>query len=148
MVALHTNEPVKLHRKPAPQKPNRRAEFAARVFDHIPAGLGATPIAGEDLAAAAGLSTDQVQRGVQELRDSHPDLPLVSSPKGYLFTTEAGAVAAYRSARAKSAHTTVRRLWDGTIKPYISQPGFNNREARRTAKEFERVIEDLADILA
>ena len=156
MVTAYRAEPVKLKRKaqtdhaaPKPRsKRSRRAEWAARVFDHIPAGDAAVPISGSDLCALAGLTLNQVQNGVEELRDQHPDLPLVSSTKGYIFTTEMAAVAAYRGARAKSAHTTIRRLWDGTIKPYISQPGFNRNEARQTTKEFERVIEDLADILA
>jgi hypothetical protein len=153
MVASANRAPIPFHPrtekdKGTPKRPSKRLEYATLVFMHIPAGNNAAPISGKDLADLSGLTLMQVAKGIEAIRDDYPEFPLVSSPQGYLFTIDAGAVAKYRSARAKSAHTTIRRLWTGTIKPYISQPGFNSREARRTSKEFERVIEDLADILS
>lgn len=155
MVALHKiispNEPTKLRRRtPTAGRPSKskRPEWAARVFDHIPAGSNDAPISGEDLAALSGLTLSQVSAAIEHLRDNHPDLPLVSSPRGYLFTLDATTVAAYYGARAKAAYTIMRRLYSGAVEPFLRQSGINSKDAKLIAKQFSRAIEDLADIIA
>lgn len=155
MVALHsvihTKEPIPMHDR-APhkgkRKPSQRPEWAARVFDYIPSGANAAPITGEKLGALADLSPSQLNAAIEYIRDNHPDLPLVSGPKGYQFTINASTVAAYYNARAKAAFTIMRRLYDGAVQPFLKQSGISSKDANLIAKQFSRAIEDLADIIS
>lgn len=125
-----------------------KAVLASRVFDCIPVGDKEAPVSRADLCALSGLTVAQVKAGLEYIRDHHPDLPLVHTAAGYRFTTDADSVTANRIEGVRSVLTRMRRLWDGLVNPYISQPGFNQRDLKRVTKQFERVIEDLADILA
>lgn len=126
----------------------KRSEWADVVFDLIPDGPNDAPISRKDLATRTELTLDQVRYGIDYLRDNVPDLPLLSSPEGYIFSIEPDRNAAFKAMRAKLALTVMRRTWLGALRPYLTQAGLDNPAAKLAAKQFERAIEDLADILA
>lgn len=154
MVALHrviNNTPVIIHEHKAARgkrKVSKRPEWAARVFDYIPSGANAAPITGDALCELADLTPSQLTAAIAYIRDNHPELPLISGPQGYQFSINASSVAAYYSARAKAAHTIMRRLYDGAVQPFLKQSGLNSKDAGLIAKQFSRAIEDLADIIS
>jgi hypothetical protein len=126
-------------------KPPKAAEWAERIFNHIPA-LGEAPKSGEQLAADAGLKVTQIQKAIGYLRDTYPEFPLISSPDGYHFTMDADAVNAFRRARMKSALTTIRRTWEGAVKPYLDH--INDEVVSLTVrKQYERLFEDVSDLV-
>lgn len=130
---------IRQRRKRAPMA----ERYADAIFDHIPAEDGGW-IAQGDLAELVELSGAQVAAGVAYLRDNYPELPLVSSTQGYCFTCDEATVNRYRQARMRSALTAVRRLWRGTIKPYVDKTRrVSKREREIITKQFERLIEDL-----
>jgi hypothetical protein len=128
------------------KRPLQREKWADEIFEHIPVNEEGW-ISNADLAEASGLTGAQVAAAVAYMRDSIPDLPLVSGPQGYAFTVNEADVSRFRLQRARSAHTTIRRLWSGVLKPYIDQSG-DQFEAKRTAKQFERLLEDIEELTA
>lgn len=135
-----------------PYGKSKRSEWADLVFEHIPSGPNDVPIGRKDLAALVELTVDQVQNGIDYLRDNLPDLPLLSSREGYIFSIEPDRNAAFKKARAKLSYTVMRRTWLGALKPYLTQASLDNPDAKAAmklaAKQFERAIEDLAEIVA
>jgi hypothetical protein len=129
----------------------KRLSYAEQVLTFIPSTEGAEPISVADLSIKTGLSPDDVRDGVAMLRDvftGESDTPLLSSPKGYVFTFDAAQNAAFRQNRAKTAHTIIRRAWHGAIKRYIaSLPIEQQAEAKLITKGFERVLDDLGDLV-
>lgn len=125
-------------------RPALRHEWADAVFDEIPAD-GESPITAADLAKATGLTITQVAAGVAYLRDQHPEFPLLSSKEGYQFSLDPEAVVTFQRWRARAALTTMRRLWVGAVRPYLEKAA---RKPERTlvTKQFERLLEDLADV--
>lgn len=121
-----------------------RHTWADAVFDVIPAD-GERPISVETLAVKTGLTKRQVQSGVAYLRDQHPEFPLISSGDGYQFTVDSEAIVAFQRWRARSALTTMRRLWTGAVQPYLEKKA-TKRERAAATKQFERLLEDLADV--
>lgn len=129
----------------------KRLSYAEQVLTFIPSAEGAEPISAAELSAKTGLTPGEVQEGVAMLRDvftGDSDTPLLSSPKGYVFTFDAAQNAAFRQNRAKTAHTIIRRSWHGAIKRYIaSLPAERQAEAKLITKGFERVLDDLGDLV-
>lgn len=129
----------------------RRLSYAEQVLAFIPNTEGAAPISTADLCAKTGLSEEQVRTGVAELRElfvGMNDTPLLSSPKGYIFTFDPSQNATFRQNRAKTAHTIIRRSWHGAIKRYIATlPTDRTAEAKLITKGFERVLDDLGDLV-
>lgn len=125
-------------------RPSLRHTWADAVFDKIPAD-GEPPVSADYLAAKTGLTLGQVGAAIAYLRDQHPEFPLISSADGYQFTVDPEAVIAFQRWRARSALTTMRRLWIGAIQPYLQKTA-KKPERLLITKQFERLLEDLADI--
>lgn len=129
----------------------KRISLAEQVLAHIPSGATAQPISVAALMQQTGLSRTDVVEAVAELRDvftDASDTPLLSGPKGYVFTFDPIQNASFRHQRAKTAYTLIRRAWDGAIKKYIaSLPPSQAADARNATKGFERVIVDLGDLV-
>lgn len=116
------------------------------IFMHIPTVNDGDPISGADLAAATGLSTRQIRHAVAYLRDNFPEFPLVSSPKGYRFSLDNIDVQQYRRARVRTAHTTIKRMYAGVVRPYLQQtvpPDI----AEMVTRQFSRVLEDVSALI-
>lgn len=127
-------------------RPSQRKGWADAVFQHIPVNEEGW-ISNPDLAEISGLTGGQVAAAVAYLRDNHPDLPLVSGPQGYTFTVDEADVNRFRLARARSANTTVRRLWYGVLKPYLEKKA-DAGETRLMTKQYERLLEDIEELTA
>jgi hypothetical protein len=123
-------------------RPLLRPRWALAIFDNIPKGVDAQPISGADLADRTGLSYVQVLAGAAYLRDNYPELPLVSSKAGYLFSAEPQRVHAFWHWRMSCALTIVRRLMTGVIIPFLNTLG-DTPTTRLVRKQFERAVEDL-----
>lgn len=126
--------------RPLPKK----AEWADRIFQLIPA-VGHQPISQKQLALASNLKPRQVEQAVAYLRDTFPEFPLVSSQDGYCFSVDGDVVAKFGKTRAKVALTTIRRSWEGAIKPYLSHIN-DQAVAVIVQKQYSRIMEDLAEL--
>lgn len=127
-------------------RPAMRPEWAAVVKSWIPA-IGADWITGDDLADVTGLTRPQVSAAVAHLRDNEPDFPLVSGPEGYRFSLDEADVNRYRASAARTAHTRIRRSWRGVIRPYLVASGLDADVVRLHTRTFERLLEDLDDLV-
>jgi hypothetical protein len=123
-----------------------RPEWAAVVRSWIPA-IGNDWISGDDLAEVAGLTRSQVGSAVAYLRDNEPDFPLVSGPEGYRFSLDEADVNRYRASAARTAHTRIRRSWRGVVRPYLNEAGLDPERMRFITRTFERLLEDLDDLV-
>jgi len=130
-------------------RPAERPTWAAAIFEHIPeVGVDGDIWRGKaELAALTGLTAAQVAAAVAYLRDTYPDLPLVSGRDGYRWSTDADDVVAFRQWRARTAHTTMRRLWTGVMKPYLDELG-DAKVTNPITKQFERLLEDMGELTA
>lgn len=97
------------------------------------------------MAAHAGLTQHQVTTAIAYLRDHYPDFPLLSSPLGYRFSVNEAEINRFRCARARVANTIIRRLWTGTMKPFL-ECGGELAETRLITKQFERLLEDIEEL--
>lgn len=93
-----------------------------------------------------GLNRIQVLAAMAAIREDFPKDPLVSSTFGYRWSLTADEVRDYKNAQARNAHTRMTRLWRGTLLPYVQATG-TPEQVRDMTKQFERLIQDLADII-
>lgn len=123
--------------------PSSSERCADAIFDLIPIeGYISNP----HLAELTGLTGPQVAAGVAYLRDNYPEMPLVSGREGYSFTLKEADVNRFRLARQRAALTIYRRLWRGVIRPLVAT--MEPEKARYTTRAFERLLEDLEDMIA
>ena len=127
-------------------RPFQRERWAEEIFQHIPVNEEGW-ISSTDLAEASGLTVGQVAAAIAYLRDNMPALPLVSGPQGYTFTVDAVDVGRFRAAAARTAHTRIRRMWLGVVKPYVEQLG-DQVTVRLLTRQFERLLEDIEELTA
>jgi len=116
--------------------------WGEQAFEVIPVD---DPIPLAEAADLAGLSEHQFSTGVAWLRETYPDLPLVSSRNGLQFTLDADQVLQFRAARIRSSLTTVRRVIRGAVLPYIRQ--VNPSAERQLARQANRLFEDIQELL-
>jgi hypothetical protein len=119
--------------------------WADHLFQVVPC-VGEDPKPSRAITAETGLTQDQIYDAAAFIRDNYPEFPLVSSAKGYHFTVESGLVDRYRLARVKTGYTTIRRTWQGVVRPYLETLE-DRKLARATAKQYERVLEDVRELL-
>lgn len=127
----------------------KRTRWANTVTAHIPTAPAA-PITVDDLMALTGLRRQEVHHGVGMLRDemrAAGGTPLVSNSDGYRFTFDEAEIAGFRVRSTRRAHTTMSRLWHGVLRPYLGSLPPSSPEARQVAKQMQRALEDLGDIL-
>ena len=136
----------------APSLTQARAES---VFDHLianPDGLTLT-----DLATRLDCTYKQARDGIARLRDTLgvDAKALVYDTRGigqgkragvYFFTLDADLIDRHRARIVRGAFTTMRRLYTGTLRPYLhSQP---DAIARIVARQFERLLEDMDELIS
>jgi hypothetical protein len=130
---------------PGRGRPSNTEALVDAMFEWIPED-GQDWISRDDLADLSGLTPEQVSRAVAWLRDNAPEFPLVSSTYGYRFSMDQADVNAYRAARAKTAYTQIRRTWTGVVRPYVEQTQ-DPTMVRSMTRQFERLLEDIADLI-
>jgi hypothetical protein len=131
---------------PAPKQP-RPVEVRAAVLEKWIPALNGDPVSAAELADVSGLTVAQLYEAIGFLRDTYPDLPLVSDGRGYRWSMDREDIDRYRAARARTALTQVRRSWSGVVKPYLEQTG-DTSITRLIAKQYERLLEDIEDLIA
>jgi len=125
------------------------ARWASIVKPHIPTAPD-PPISVPELVALTGLRSQKIHHAVGMLRDEGVKAdgrPLVSDSDGYRFTFEESDIGGFRSRQTRRAHTTMRRLWNGVLKPYLATLPPGSSEVKDAKKHMERVLEDLGDLL-
>lgn len=127
-------------------RPAQRPEWAAVIKSWIPA-VGNDWISGNELAEVSGLTRPQLSAAIAHLRDHEPDFPLVSGTEGYRFSLDEADVNRYRDSATRTAHTRIRRAWRGVVKPYVEITVIDPVEVRRITRSFERLLEDLNDMI-
>jgi hypothetical protein len=105
------------------------------------------PMPMAELIELTGLARHQVTKAVAAIRERHPDLPLVSDRNGIRFTMDADAVRRFRNTAARTALTRIRRGYRGVLLPYLDQSGASEAEVRRIKRQFDRVLEDVEDLV-
>jgi hypothetical protein len=147
MVCLHELEQAQCSIcTPVATRPRPVEVRAAQLERWIPA-LNESPVSAADLADVSGLNVSQIYEAVGFLRDAYPDLPLVSDGRGYRWSLDREDIDRYQAARAKTALTQVRRSWRGVVKPYLEEFG-DTATTRLIAKQYERLLEDIEDMIA
>lgn len=133
--------------RPNPRgRPSERPEWADIIQTWIPA-VGDDWISKDELAEVSGLTPQQVGSAISFLRDTEPDLPLVSGPEGYRFSIDEEDINRYRKAAVKTAHTRIRRAWRGVILPYLKHGDTSDYKRRQITKAFDRLLEDISDLV-
>jgi hypothetical protein len=123
-------------------------DFANDVSQFIPATDNpADAISNAMLATVTGLSPSQVGQGIAWIRENIPDMPLISDRNGYRFTTDDDAVRRFRNTGARAALTMIRRRYRGALLPWLSTSGANTQQVHRLTRQFDRVMEDMADLI-
>jgi hypothetical protein len=128
---------------------NKRTRWANVVLPYLPMAPDA-PISVAELVAKTGLRTQEIHHGVGMLRDEmvkDGGRPLVSGPDGYRFTFDESDVAEFRSRQTRRAYTTMRRLWNGVLRPYLATLPPGSKEAKEAAKQMGRALEDLGELV-
>ncbi len=124
--------------------PSKPAQYGGLVFQLIPSAPKS--ISCRELQRKLNLSRHQVESGVAYLRDTYPNVPLVSSQDGYTFTTNERQVKTFQQMRMLVARTTVRRVFRGVILPFI-KINAPMMEPLIT-KQFERLMQDIGDLVS
>ena len=115
-----------------------------KVLLHIPNGkFGEIEISRKAMAEATDLTEDQVGFAIASIRDAHPELPLITTSDGYLYTVDSDEVFRYQHKRVKSARTSIRRTWNGTVEPWLK--GLDPKIARRVIRAYQRMLEEMEE---
>lgn len=122
-------------------RPSQREFWADKMARVIPID---DFVPGHQISKLTGLTLGQITSAAAWIRDEMPDLPLVSSPAGYTFTTQATAIRKYNNRRVNAAFTIMRRLYTGVIRPWLLKIDYP--DAKRIEKQFSRILEDVADL--
>lgn len=123
-------------------------------------GGGGNPVPGATLALALGLSERQLHYRIGLLRElgvvrtdtlgNSVDLPLLTTRRGYLFSIDPDANLQWRSTRIKIGLTIFRRTYNEAVKRFAaSLPAAQQAVVKRKlGRSFERIIEDIGDVIA
>lgn len=122
----------------------QRDIWAGMILYEIPIDP-APPLFGAVLALRTGLTRDQVSAGVAWLRDSFPGLPLVSSHKGYVWSTDPDDVARFKKWRGRTAMTVIRRCFSGDVIPLLRHTAPTQEPF--ITRQFERLLQDIDALL-
>lgn len=116
------------------------------------------PVSAPELARLLGLNTRQVYHRAARLRDDGwvavrhdgAELPLLSSYRGYIFSGDPDANRQFRYSRSKTGMTIFRRTYNEAVARFIATlpVALQATTKRRLGRSFERVIEDISDIVA
>lgn len=135
--------PLQLFRKATVQTEKEREHTRLLGLAEATIPVDTETISLWDLSCILQLTTGKTQELIAELRDGNPPIPLITGVHGgYYYTTDPDAIAAFKRHRMRTALTTIRRLWQGAIKPQLKELGDENLELLYT-RQFERVIEDI-----
>lgn len=125
---------------------NGRAVEYARVIAPLLPVYPEKPCHTADIMAMSGLTKAQVWEGIAWMKDHRPELPITSNPRlGYLITCDPETVGDTRRERAHYAYTHMRRLYEGTIVPYMRET-LTLQESAFVTRQFSRLLEDIAAV--
>ena len=123
-------------------RPARKPYWAALIVPHIPTHIDNGWISVQELMDRTNLRYMQVIAAVAYLRERFPEYPLISSHSGYQFSLDPERLGDFWRWRARSAKTTLTRLWNGALHPYF-QHNQAHPYARLVQRQGQRFIEDL-----
>src|ERR1035438_547589 len=121
---------------------NNRIAWAGDVMMVIPADP-APPVPLDEISIRSRMSRAKVNAAIAYLRETYPDLPLVSNSRGIRFTMNEEEVNKFRHSRFLAAHTIIRRTFRGAVVPYLKQSGASKATVRQFTRQMDRLLEDI-----
>jgi hypothetical protein len=94
-----------------------------------------------------GRTRAEVYDLIGDIRDAIPEMPLISSNRGYVFTVDMSIIRPFALWRCRTVRTILARYHGGVIIP-LTRLFPNLAEARRVNRDVERLLQDMDDLVA